>query len=72
MQDELTALGRDRWRDLADEAARERLARTIAPVQRVPVRERVAAVLVALADRLAPALPETGVPDARVPGAGQL
>jgi hypothetical protein len=72
MQDELTALGRDRWRGLADEAARERRARTVAPEQRVPVRGRVATVLVALADRLAPALRETGVPDASVPSAGQL
>ena len=72
MQDEWTALGRDRWRDLADEAARERRARTVAPEQRVPVRERVAAVLVALADRLAPALRETAVPEASVPGAGQV
>ena len=72
MQDELTALGRDRWRDLADEAAHERRARTVAPEQRVPVRERVAAVLVALADRLAPAPRESGVPDASVLGAGQL
>ena len=71
MQDELTALGRDRWRDLADEATRERRARTVAPEQRVPVRERVAAVLVALADRLAPALRGTAVPEASVPGAGQ-
>ena len=72
MQDEWTALGRDRWRDLADEAARERRARIVAPVQRAPVRERVPAVLVALADRLAPALCETAVPEASVPGAGQL
>ena len=71
MQDEMTALGRDRWRDLADEAARERRVRSVAPEQQ-PVRERVAAVLVALADRLAPALRETRVPDASVPGAGQL
>ena len=72
MQDELTALGRDRWRDLADEAARERRARTATPEQLAPVRERVAAVLVALADRLAPVLRETRVPDVSVSGAGQV
>ncbi len=72
MQDELTSLGRDRWQDLADEAARERRARIVAPAQRVPVRERVATVLVALADRLAPALRETQVLEASMPGTGQL
>ena len=72
MQDELTALGRERWRALADEAARERRAHAVAPMQRAPLRERVATVLVALADRLAPALRETWLPDATVPRAGQL
>ena len=55
MQDELTALGRERWRALADEAACERRALAVAPIRRGMARARLAAVLVALATRLAPA-----------------
>ncbi len=61
MQDELTAIGRDRWRGLAGEADRERRARAIARGRRALIRERLAAVLVALAARLAPAV--QGPPD---------
>jgi hypothetical protein len=57
MQDELTAVGRERWRAMADEAARERRARAIAPVRRIPIRMGLAGALVALAARLVPALP---------------
>ena len=56
MQDELTAVGRERWQAMADEAALERRARAIAPARRTPIREGLAAALVALAARLAPAV----------------
>jgi hypothetical protein len=55
MQDEMTTFGRERWQAMADEATRERRARAIAPVRRAPIREGLAAALVALATRLAPA-----------------
>ena len=67
---DMAAAGRDRWQTLLHEAAQVRLARSVAPVQRAPVRERVAAALLALADRLAPVVRETQAPDASVPGAG--
>ena len=57
MQDELTAVGRERWQRLADEAAGERRARTIAPLRRAPLRAGLAAALVTLAARLVPAPP---------------
>ena len=53
MQDELTALGRERWRSLADEAARERRAHAVAPIRRGTARARLTAVLIVLATRLA-------------------
>ena len=56
MQDEMTAVGRERWQAMADEAARERRRRAISPVRRAPIREGLAAALVALAARLAPAV----------------
>ena len=62
MQDELTAVGRERWRALADEAACERRAHAVAPIGRGTARARLAAVLVALATRLAPATADTAVP----------
>jgi hypothetical protein len=55
MQDDLTAAGRERWQQLANEAAYERRARTVAPMRRAPIRAGLAAVLIALAARLAPA-----------------
>ena len=57
MQDELTAVGLERWQALADEAARERGRHAIAPVQQAPIRAGLAAALVALAARLAPEAP---------------
>ncbi len=66
MQDEMTTFGRERWQAMADEAARERRARAIAPVRRAPIREGLAAALVALATRLAPA------PPAQAATAGEL
>ena len=56
MQDEMTAVGRERWQAMADEAARERRQRAIAPVGPAPIREGLAAALVALAARLVPAV----------------
>ena len=59
MQDELTAIGRERWQALAGEAGRERRARALVSGRRAPFRQRLATALVALAARLAPAAPQT-------------
>ena len=60
MQDDLTAVGRERWQMLADDAARERRARTRTPMRRAPIRAGLAAALVALAARLDPARTASG------------
>ena len=68
MQDELTAVGRERWQALAGEAARERRARAIAPIQRASIRERLAVALVGLAARLAPGTPAYPAPTGQAAG----
>ncbi len=68
MHDELTAVGRERWQRLADEAAGERRARTIAPIGRAPIRAGLAAALIALAARLVPAMPAPPVTTGRMAG----
>ena len=70
MQDELTAIGRERWQALAGEADRERRARAVAWGRRAPFRQRLATALVALAARLAPAAPERPCPTLACPGSG--
>ena len=66
MYDQLTASGRERWATLLDEADAVRRARRVASVRRVVLRERVAATLIAVAQRIAPATPvstaRTGAP----------
>ena len=67
MQDELTAVGRERWQALADEAAQARQRHAIAPVRQAPSRRGLAA-LVALAARLAPEAPAYPAPTGQVAG----
>ncbi len=62
MQDELTAVGRERWQALADEAARERRAHAVAGIRRGSARERLAAVLIGLATRFSRAAVGTAAP----------
>ena len=70
MQDELTAIGRERWQALAGGAARERRARAVMWGRRTSFRQRLATALVALAARLAPASPQTPCPALPCPGPG--
>ena len=70
MQDELTAIGRERWRALAGEAARERGARAAVWGRRAAFRQWLATALVALAARLAAASPQTPCPTFPCPGPG--
>jgi len=70
MQDELTAIGRERWRALAGVAARERRARAAVWGRRPSFRQRLATALVALAARLAPASHQTPCPTLPRPGSG--
>ena len=70
MQDELTAIGRERWQALAGEAARERCARALVWGRRASFRQRLATALIALAARLAPAAPQTSSPALPCPGSG--
>jgi hypothetical protein len=67
MQDELTTIGRERWRALAGEAALERRARAAARGRRASFRQRLATALVALAARLAPAAQPAPCPTLRLP-----
>lgn len=57
MYDQLTETGRERWAMLLDEADEVRRARRAAPIRRATFREQLAAALIALARRLAPAAP---------------
>ena len=70
MQDELTAIGRERWQSLAVEAAREQRARKVVWGRRASFRQRLATALVALAARLAPAAHQTPCPALACPGSG--
>ena len=57
MYDQLTASGRERWAMLLEEADAVRRALRAAPVRPIALRERLAATLVAVAGRIAPASP---------------
>jgi hypothetical protein len=70
MQDELTMIGRERWRALAGEADRQRRARAVVRGPRESFRQRVATVLVALAARLAPAAHQAPCPTIACRGSG--
>ena len=70
MQDELTAIGRERWQALAGEADRQRRARAVVWDRRAAFRQRLAMALVALAARLAPAAHQTPCPALACPGSG--
>ena len=70
MQDELTAIGRERWQALAGEAARERRARAVVWGRRASFRQQLATALVALAARLAPASHQTTPPALTCPNSG--
>ena len=70
MQDELTAIGRERWRALAGEADRQRRARAIMWDRRASFRQRLATALVVLAARLAPAAHPTPSPTLPCRGSG--
>ena len=70
MQEELTAIGRERWRALAGEAAGERRARAVVWGRRASFRQRLATALVAMAARLAPAAHQTPCPTLACGGSG--